>query len=357
MHDTFEGSLNTIAEAVVRRGAAPMAACGFARRRNGQWISSFSQDNTAFFDLASLTKPFTAVACALVPNLLDRPLGEALPQLASAPVARRAIADFLSHRSGLAAHVPLFLAAVSGGAVSKENALREAASSLHEGAREAPFPSHAVYSDLGYILAGEALAMATRTANAGAALEEGLLRSLDLGLHVGTAQGLCARHRDAASRFVPTESTPWRGGVLRGAVHDDNAWALTGSSASGHAGLFGTVQGVLQFASAVLDGWIYADGSLRHLPFGRLLEEHRDSTWRMGFDGKSRDGSSTAGQTASARSIGHLGFTGTSLWIDPDRCAATVLLTNRVHPSREFQGLRDLRGVVHEALFAVADRA
>jgi CubicO group peptidase (beta-lactamase class C family) len=184
-----------------------------------------------------------------------------------------------------------------------------------------------------------------------------LLVRLGLLEEVGCAAGLRARVGNAEARFVPTEPMAWRGGVSRGAVHDDNAWVLTGAGASGHAGLFGTAAGVLRFGAAVLEGWNHGRGPLAEVPWSRMLAVHEGTTWRMGFDGKSTGGASTAGARASARSIGHLGFTGTSVWIDPDREAVTVLLTNRVHPSREFNALRELRGTVHDALFALAENA
>jgi CubicO group peptidase (beta-lactamase class C family) len=357
VHDASEGRLNAIAEAIVRRGAAPTVACGFGVRRADGWFFAHSDDGDALFDLASITKPFTALACASLPGFLETALERALPWTATTPVGPHPLRRLLGHRAGLDAHVPLFLPALEGRAVVRDEALQIAANALRSGARPAPEPSDAVYSDLGYVLAGEALARAHGVADAGEALEAFFLPKLELLDAIGTARGLRARHRDAAGRFVPTESMPWRGGVSRGAVHDDNAWVLTGESASGHAGLFGTLRGVLRFGSAVVDGWLHTSGPLAALPFASLLAREDASTWRTGFDGKSLSGASTAGASASPQSIGHLGFTGTSLWIDPDRQAVTVLLTNRVHPSRDFNALRELRGPVHDALFELADRA
>lgn len=357
MHDTFRSSLDAIAEAIVRRSAAPVAACGFAVRRESSWRMATSSGDDLLFDLASLTKPFTAVALAESPEFLDRSLGEALPLVAAEPGGARPLARVLGHRAGFDAHVPLFLPAVQGGGVDPREALRHAARCFHADAQSAEGDSPAVYSDLGYMLAGAALARREAAPHAGAALEAGLLARLDLLGDVGTAGGLRARLADADARFVPTEHAPWRGGVARGAVHDDNAWVLTGHGASGHAGLFGTVAGVLRFGEAVLEAWVHGRGPLAHVPFDRLLAEQPGTTWRMGFDGKAKAGPSTAGASASARSVGHLGFTGTSVWLDPDREAVTVLLTNRVHPSRAFNALRELRGPVHDALFALADRS
>jgi CubicO group peptidase (beta-lactamase class C family) len=357
VHDAFQRSLDAITEAIVRRSAAPVAACGLAVRRRFGWFEAFSSDSTLLFDLASLTKPFTAVAAAEAEGFLDRRLGEVLPLVAAEPGADRPVFRVLAHRAGFDAHVPLFLPALRGETVDPDEALRRAARSLHPEARPGDEDSPAVYSDLGYMLAGSALARREGAVHAGEALEVGLLRRLELLAEIGTAEGLRARHADADARFVPTEHTPWRGGVARGAVHDDNAWVLTGHGASGHAGLFGTVAGVVRFGESVLEAWVHGRGPLAHVPFERLLAEHPGTTWRMGFDGKTKEGPSTAGARASPRSVGHLGFTGTSMWLDPDREAVTVLLTNRVHPSRAFNALRELRGAAHDALFGLADRA
>ena len=357
MHDAYAGPLNAIAEAIVRRGAAPVAACGYAVKRPGGWKTQVSAEGMQLFDLASLTKPFTAMAVALHGGLLDQALGDALPLAVASPAATQPIAHLLGHCAGLDAHVPLFLPAIAGSPINKRAALEAAARSIHADAKASPGRSPAVYSDLGYALAGEALARAAGAPDAGRAIEVGLVASIGLADAIGCAETLRARLPDAEARFVPTEAVAWRGGVSRGAVHDDNAWVLTGHGASGHAGLFGTVGGMLDFGAAVLDGWVRREGPLAALPWERLFAEHPGTTWRMGFDGKSAGGGSTAGARASAGSVGHLGFTGTSVWLDPEREAVTVLLTNRVHPSREFNALRELRASVHDALFALAENA
>ena len=153
---------------------------------------------------------------------------------------------------------------------------------------------------------------------------------------------------------MPTETVPFRGGELRGVVHDENAWALSGHALSGHAGLFGTALAVARFGAALLDAWhgrseVWLDAK----GLAALLQERPGGTLRAGFDGKSADQSS-AGTQAGPRSFGHLGFTGTSLWCDPDADQALVLLTNRVCPTRNNPRIRAARPVVNDALFACA---
>jgi CubicO group peptidase (beta-lactamase class C family) len=151
---------------------------------------------------------------------------------------------------------------------------------------------------------------------------------------------------------MPTETVAFRGGEVRGIVHDENAWALSGHGLSGHAGLFGTAAGVARFGAALLDalhgrfsGWLDAAS------LAPLLAARPGGTLRAGFDGKSADQSS-AGTLAGARSFGHLGFTGTSLWCDPDADRVLVLLSNRVCPTRNNPRIREARPAVNDALFA-----
>src|SRR5579859_7189071 len=110
-----------------------------------------------------------------------------------------------------------------------------------------------LYSDLGYALAGEALARREGVADAGEAIEARVVAKLGLAGKLGTARALEAHGVDVTRVAAPTEIVPWRGGEVRGRVHDENAWALTGAGGSGHAGMFGTIDAVLAFGCALLD--------------------------------------------------------------------------------------------------------
>ena len=211
-----------------------------------------------------------------------------------------------------------------------------------------------VYSDLGYARGGEALARAEGAADAGEAIERLVVEALGRD-DLGTARALAARAAvEFDARVRPTEVVAWRGGEVRGAVHDENAWALTGTGGSGHAGMFGTVSAMLAFGCAVFDAIERAEGPLCAGDLSWLVRPRPGGTLRAGFDGKSEAGSS-AGERAGPRTFGHLGFTGTSLWIDPDACAVVVVLTNRVHPTRDNVTIRAARPVAHDALFALAE--
>jgi CubicO group peptidase (beta-lactamase class C family) len=139
-------------------------------------------------------------------------------------------------------------------------------------------------------------------------------------------------------------------------VHDENAWFWSGDGASGHAGLFGSAAGVLAVGRALVD-----------VMHGRLISFlTRDELWplvrprppgtlRAGFDGKSAEGSSS-GTLFGPSTIGHLGFTGTSLWCDIDREMVGVLLTNRVHPSRDNDVIRKVRPFAYDRIGEWAQR-
>jgi CubicO group peptidase (beta-lactamase class C family) len=150
-------------------------------------------------------------------------------------------------------------------------------------------------------------------------------------------------------RIAPTENDPWRGHVLRGEVHDENAAALGGVAP--HAGLFGTATDLARFAQMLLDG-----GVLEHQRI--VSRETLDRFARpAGVPGSSRalgwdtlSENSSAGSLFGPRSFGHTGFTGTSMWMDPDRHLFVVLLTNRVHPTRDNNAIREVRRAVADAV-------
>jgi CubicO group peptidase (beta-lactamase class C family) len=217
-----------------------------------------------------------------------------------------------------------------------------------------------LYSDLGYVLVGEALARELAAPDMGGVLAQLVVEPLGLGETLGSARTLEALGDRVrfADRVVPTEVVDWRGGEIRGRVHDENAFALHGAGACGHAGMFGTVDAVLAFGVAALEAIERGKGPLAtDDDLDWLVRPRQGGTLRAGFDGKSEGGASTAGQRAGRRTFGHLGFTGTSLWIDPDAEAVAVLLTNRVHPTRDNASIRAARPLAHDALFGMAAEA
>jgi CubicO group peptidase (beta-lactamase class C family) len=326
---------------------APKVAAGWVR--GGEREVGGATD--LLFDLASVTKPMTALAFARAGIDRHAPLGELLAEARGTASDRVPVELFLAHRAGLEAHRKFYAPALAGMPVDVEATLRAAADARRPDAPGPPPPdgfAH-LYSDLGYVLAGAALARAVGMRDAGEAIARLVLEPLGLGSLAGTVRELGAR--GIFGPFAPTETVDWRGGPVLGAVHDENAWALTGSGGSGHAGIFATVDAVLTFGRAVLEG----------LDEGRdldwLVRERPGGTLRAGFDGKSpRPEVSSAGERMSPRAFGHLGFTGTSLWIDPDARIVVVLLTNRVCPTRDHLGIRAARPWAHDRLFERASQ-
>jgi CubicO group peptidase (beta-lactamase class C family) len=274
------------------------------------------------FDLASLTKViFTTTAILRLVEAgriaLDQPLCELIPDLRQydpkAPERMLTIRQCLAHQTFLPAVEPLYT-------------YGQDPQTLRAFVLQRVWPrGPQVYSDINFILLGIAIERLT-----GVPLKQ---QSLDAGFTFAPDPDACAA----------TEHCRWRDRVLRGEVHDENAFALGG--ASGHAGLFGAIDAVLGFAAAMLNGTALRAETADLLR--ARLSAQRTLGWEMKYDGWS------GGASCSDDAIGHTGFTGTGLWIDFPRGLAWSLLTNRVHPTRHFEsGIARLRQAVGEAVVA-----
>ncbi|KGQ23100.1 serine hydrolase domain-containing protein [Thermus filiformis] len=319
-----------VLEEAVRRGVVPGLAFGvvFADGRRHTLHLGQAQlepepvplEEGFYFDLASLTKPlFTLkeVLRAVEEGLLDLddPLSLHLPELLwlkDHPLKGVSLRALLAHTSGL----PAWEAVYTWGEGER----------LRARLLQHPWPlGEPVYSDIGYMLLGLLL---ERVRN----------RPLDA---FPLPPGLS--FRPPRERAVATERCPWRGRVLRGEVHDENAFALGG--VAGHAGLFGTLEGVLEELFAILQGRWLSRAALEEMlrPHGeRLLSWERK---RPGWQG---------GSLASERAFGHTGFTGVGVWVDPERGYAWALLTNAVHPTRHRPPIAPLRRAVGNLLASEA---
>jgi CubicO group peptidase (beta-lactamase class C family) len=161
-------------------------------------------------------------------------------------------------------------------------------------------------------------------------------------------QGLGGRTLD----FAATEQCSWRGHIVSGLVQDENAHVLGG--VAGHAGLFGTAPAIKCILDAILDTltaevdtplWTREDLAL----FLRPTRLDPASTWALGFDTPAATGSG-AGHLFSPETVGHFGFSGTSFWLDLQKKMAVILLSNRIHPSRTNEKIREYRPVLHDAI-------
>jgi CubicO group peptidase (beta-lactamase class C family) len=303
------------------------------------------------YDLASLTKPIVAMTALrlVAAERLDLAVSAEsyLSDAKGTPGGKASVGQLLSHRSGLAAWGGLYLDLPHepSTTAARRWMVGEAARRPEEGVLPG---TKAIYSDLGYLLAGEVLARAS-----GQSLDRVVSQTVDaLGLadqlfFVGG--GTPERRAQIARRAAPTEFCEWRGRIVRGEVHDENAAALGG--VAGHAGLFGTASGVAKFGKAILDSLRQRSTFVPHALIEKALEPRPGGTFRLGWDSKSPENSS-AGRRMSPNAFGHLGFTGTSIWIDPERDAVFTLLTNRVHPSRANEKIKAFRPAFHDALVA-----
>ena len=152
-------------------------------------------------------------------------------------------------------------------------------------------------------------------------------------------------------KIAATENCPWRKKIIQGEVHDENAYAVGGFS--GHAGLFSTAEEVFILVNMLKDHY-YGRKNYFLMPetvreFFRRQDIVKGCTWALGWDTPSKEGSSS-GSGFSTNSVGHLGFSGTSAWMDMDKDIIVVFLTNRVHPTRDNQGLKLFRPKLHDLI-------
>ena len=303
------------------------------------------------FDLASLTQVMataTLVMRAVDDRRLrlDDPVRAWLSEWQGTDRESVTIRDLLAHSSGLPAYLPFF---------RDHTARREYQHTICRMPLEYAPGTESIYSDLGFILLGFIL----EDAASFSAGHPGVAGSFDPAASLaGQFQRFAMFVTDHPltfnpprawrARTAPTEIDPWRGRLLTGEVHDENAWALGG--AAGHAGLFGTAAAVAAFARAILRTMsgeaIVAKPETMRL-FARRTEiphSSRALAWDTMLP------TSSCGSRLSPTAIGHTGFTGTSLWIDYERDLYVVLLSNRVHPTRQNEMIRQFRPRLHDAV-------
>lgn len=315
--------------------------CAF---RNGQSICEVNVGATAdFYDLASLTKVvFTQQALMRTFDTglwsTESRVGDWLPDF---PHGALRLVDLMTHTSGMFWWKPFFESIRLQASIAEKRVWL-----LRELGRSELLPAaKAVYSDLGFMLLGYVL---ERMHGAD------LLTVWNRLLADAYAQTTLAMHPDnrpqfARQRYAPTEACPWRRQRLQGEVHDDNTWALGGVST--HAGLFGSLQDVSAFGLMLRDQMLALSASAlrpgvaRNFAQRAIAAERGD--WALGFMLPSAVGSS-CGSYLSPESVGHTGFTGTSLWFDPRNDLLVVILSNRVALGRENRRFLDLRPQLHD---------
>ncbi|OGQ13360.1 MAG: hypothetical protein A2138_12945 [Deltaproteobacteria bacterium RBG_16_71_12] len=324
---SVERALSEAIEDGTTPGAAAVVVTGDGRRhavlagRQHRLAGARAIDEHTVWDLASLTKLLSTTLLAARAVDAGRLSLDEVPWPARWPGVTAA--HLLRHDAGLPAWRPLYQVARKAGVCGLPAGARAVIAAALATEPEAPPGARTLYSDVGFIALG-------------ALLEERLGAPLDLvfadAARVYGAPALRFVRLDvdgfhpAVPNVAPTERCPWRRRALFGQVHDDNAFAMGG--VAGHAGLFGSLIDVEAAARFFLRA-LTEDGEATLASFAAGGGERG-----LGFERTTPDGT-TAG-ALSPRAVGHLGFTGTSLFVDPDPPgAAYVLLTNRVHESRE----------------------
>ncbi len=311
------------------------------------------------YDLASLTKPLattTAVLSLIQAGILrfEHTIADWIDVLQNSPFSASTIKQLLNHSAGFPAWKPYYQRLAPAARKPEHETERQSRieTFLSYVASEslAYVPgSTSVYSDLGFIVLGLIVEKGARES-----LATYCRNRIYDPLEVTTCSYLAG---EEASRvegldddsIAPTEEDPWRGRVVHGEVQDENAYALGGIV--GHAGLFGTAESVGCLTQEWLRG-VHGQSTLLSPELIRECVGRQDATggssWALGWDTPSVP--SSAGQYFSDKSFGHLGYTGTSIWIDPVRNLEVILLSNRVHPTRENIKIKQFRPYLHDVV-------
>ena len=350
--DQFQRALNVLSSGIDQR-AFPGAAVAVTHQGKliaHKGLGHFTYDATSpavsaetVYDLASVTKVIaTTTACMILHDRglfqLDQLLVELLPEFAANSVGaedsrRRQVTlrMLLAHSSGLPAYVKLFQTAHN-----KDELLEQA---LRVPLTAAP-GSRAEYSDIGFILLGQAMEKLS-----GEPLDQFCRREIFAKLNLAST---CFNPPVSLKLAIPPteDDRTFRHRLIQGEVNDENASVMGGVAA--HAGCFSTVLDVSVFAQCMLQGGTPLVKKKTLEIFTRRQDLPTGTSRALGWDTPSQP--SQSGKYFSSRSYGHLGYTGTSLWIDPDRQLSITLLTNRTWPDRSSQSIKQVRPAFHDAV-------
>ncbi|MBI2340285.1 MAG: beta-lactamase family protein [Deltaproteobacteria bacterium] len=357
--------VDTAIEKGIKEGVFPGASLLVGKENKILWNKVYgsaqidpkkrSVEPPTLFDIASLTKPM-AIATLFMLVLqekkcfLDDPLKKYFPETTQQGIT---LQHLLNHTSGLPAWRPYYeeMLALAPGWAAEDKGKNWLVEEILAEPQEAPVGKKTVYSDLGYILLG-------------AILEKIYGKSLDLLFRQKIAEPLnlkktffnpLGHHRKPVDgnpdHFAATEKCPWRQKILCGEVMDDHAWLMGGIA--GHAGLFSTAEEVQKWIAELQKARHSRSKLISRETFNRftVIPDGRDMNvpyFTFGFDTPSAHAS--CGQYFSPNSIGHLGYTGCSFWWDMDKDIYAILLTNRVHPSRENDRIRVFRPKIHNTI-------
>ncbi len=310
----------------------------------GEGKGTSAVSDTTIFDLASLTKPLCTSLCmmALVEEKkinMDDPL-DTYFTISGAEHKNITILDLINHSSGLPAHQPYYQKLIClAGDKRRESHLDWI---LNEKLVYEPGTAH-LYSDLGFMLLGRIIEKVS-----GTTLDAYWRKKIVLPLSLDRELFFSNQQRNKGRIYAITGECGWSKRKLYGVVHDDNCRALGG--VAGHAGIFGTARAVISLCANIV---MQYQNQIYHPAYGlqtlcRVINNKKGG-WRFGFDTPS-GAVSSSGKYFSELSIGHLGFTGTSFWLDLQRGIGIVLLTNRVVYGDDLTAIKKLRPLVHNAI-------
>jgi CubicO group peptidase (beta-lactamase class C family) len=314
-------------------------AYGYANLFSGRLMT-----RETVFDLASFTKPL-ATTLAIIKLIsqqkleLDQRLGSILSQFKGTDKGRITIENLLYHNSGCPDYRPYYKVLGNLKPERRKDALKE----LLVKEPLINFPARQViYSDIGFMILCWVIEEVS-----GNRLDRFVMKEI---YHPLGLENLFFVDVDSAPRqveFAATERCPWRNMLLEGAVHDDNAYVLGGIQ--GHAGLFGTAKDVFFLLSELMDTYLGCPctGIFDTDLIQMFFKQQKHTGRALGFDTPSPIDPS-CGQYFSKNTVGHLGFTGTSFWMDLDRKVVIILLTNRIHPSRNNNKIKGFRPKLHD---------
>lgn len=305
------------------------------------------------YDLASLTKPLATTLAILhlvqTGQLnLESQISEIIGAYKGTDKEALCIKNLLCHNAGLEAYLPYYREIKGLGFDQRKIELRIL---LLATPLKHPSGERVVYSDIGFMMLNHILEVAS-----GQSLDRMVAEKIYSPLGLDPAKDLFFVNLETGPSekipFAATEWCPWRGKLIKGEVHDENAYHVGG--VEGHAGLFGHVTAVHHLLETLMG--VY-HGTHENRLFSRdmvglFLKEQKGTGRTLGFDMPDLD-SSSAGKLFSRNTVGHLGFTGTSFWMDLDRAATVVLLTNRIHPDRDNLKIRSFRPILHDKIMKI----
>jgi len=347
MRRDLNATLDSIMTAGIGGGAAPGGSLAIGRygrivhmkgygRLDTASASSAVDENT-MYDMASLTKVIATTTASMILEEqglldLDRTVASYLPEFNAPDKAGITMRMLVTHRGGLEAFAALY---------KQFKGREEYLTQINARPLKSVPGTQTVYSDWDMILSQLVIERIT-----GQTLDRFVAEKVFTPLGM-TSTMFTPDSTQYFARIAPTEIDTARGGLVHGKVHDENAWAMGG--VSGHAGLFSTARDLAIFAQMLLNGGEY--NGVRIVKAATVARwtapQSGTSSRALGWDTPSKG--SSAGRFFSQRSFGHTGFTGTSIWIDPERGLFVILLTNRVDPTRDNNKHVPLRRAVADA--------